>query len=519
MTSPGKSSAAGLITLRSLLNAQGKLPFSDACRFFAQLARDTATKLARAEMCILHPSSVHVDPQGRAVLSGHEHPADPKDANSLPPETGSAPVDARGAVYAIGAMFYEATTGVCVGAGMKRPIELGLPPSAETILMRALVADPAGRPADLNALATAFDQLAHSTVTSMPPGGYDIALSMPIPVDASNGFSDPPAPPPSSRAARAPAAPPSMGSVPQAPSSKQRVDAYGNIVVEKAPPVSRPNATDELAQLKARLEADTTPRYVVSKDYMDHGPFSAVELLQQIASNKFVEADGLRDEVTGVSQKISEWPEFARFAEHAKIHRDVAHEKKAVIQLEKSEKKAGIAKYLVGGTVAVALLAGATLYLVKKAGSRTDGSALVDDPNGMDLTSDGGLKGSARAGGGRGGGGRGGGGRAGGGGGGQDYEAALNGNVQEVDMNGGGGPDLTNAQLSAPMRNASFLGSCGAPNDMKVSVRVAVKMGRAVGVSVTTNPPDGAVASCIDRHVRGISWPAHPKMDSFTTNY
>jgi hypothetical protein len=100
------------------------------------------------------------------------------------------------------------------------------------------------------------------------------------------------------------------------------------------------------------------------------------------------------------------------------------------------------------------------------------------------------------------------------------YEAAIASNNQEIAIGGAkGGPDLTDAQLSGPMKNASFLGGCGAPDSMKVTVRVAIKMGRAVGVSVYTNPASGSVASCVDRAVRGLSWPAHPKMDSFTTTY
>ena len=69
------------------------------------------------------------------------------------------------------------------------------------------------------------------------------------------------------------------------------------------------------------------------------------------------------------------------------------------------------------------------------------------------------------------------------------------------------------------MRNATFLGACGAPDSMKVTVKVAIKMGRAVGVSVYTNPPSPGVAGCVERSVRGLNWPANPKMDSFVTTY
>ena len=100
------------------------------------------------------------------------------------------------------------------------------------------------------------------------------------------------------------------------------------------------------------------------------------------------------------------------------------------------------------------------------------------------------------------------------------YEAALASNNTQIDIGGPkGGPDLTDQQLSGPMRNASFLGSCGAPDSMKVTVRVAIKMGRAAGVSVYTTPANPAVASCVDRAVRNLAWPVNPKMDSLTTTY
>ncbi len=99
------------------------------------------------------------------------------------------------------------------------------------------------------------------------------------------------------------------------------------------------------------------------------------------------------------------------------------------------------------------------------------------------------------------------------------YEAALAANPQHIDMNNAGGPDLTDGQLQGPMKNGTFVGGCGAPNSMQVTVRVVVKMGRAIGVSVYTNPPNAQIASCIDHAVRGLSWPANPKADSFTTTY
>jgi hypothetical protein len=69
------------------------------------------------------------------------------------------------------------------------------------------------------------------------------------------------------------------------------------------------------------------------------------------------------------------------------------------------------------------------------------------------------------------------------------------------------------------MSDGTFIDDCGAPESMSVTVKVAIRTGRAVGVSVYTNPPATSVAGCIDMHVRGLSWPANPKMDSFVTTY
>jgi hypothetical protein len=99
------------------------------------------------------------------------------------------------------------------------------------------------------------------------------------------------------------------------------------------------------------------------------------------------------------------------------------------------------------------------------------------------------------------------------------YEAAIASNKQEIAIGAKGEPDLTDAQITGPMHNGAFVGECGAPDSMKVTVKVAIKSGRAAGVSVSTSPPDPDIAGCIDRYVRTFSWPSSGKMDSFTTTY
>ena len=56
-------------------------------------------------------------------------------------------------------------------------------------------------------------------------------------------------------------------------------------------------------------------------------------------------------------------------------------------------------------------------------------------------------------------------------------------------------------------------------SSMGVDVCVAVQNGRAVGVTVRTSPHNGGVAGCIAGHVRGMSFPVHPKLDVTRTHF
>jgi hypothetical protein len=511
------------VTFRAVMEsrrAEGRrMSLDDAIAVIVPVCVDLKERHARGEAHYVHASAIASSPDGLMRLNPAlaTNPKDPKDRAALAPEVlrSNAPGTARAWVFAVGAMLYEAVCGTPVGPGMRRPRDAdpSLPEALEHLLAKALVADPAHRPDDLGALASAMHHLA--PMKSIPPPDADVSkldrdkdFEVDIRLSIMPPERDPhaPAPPPSGRLpvfAQGESVPTSAATAPTPAAGKPA----GKAAVK--------DPTSQLASLKARLESDPRPRYVVNKDRMDHGPFSAVECLQQIASHKFVGKDILRDELTGGAKTIDEWEEFAPFAQHARMHRDIAREKKEVAIVEKAEKKAGAAKFIVGIIVAVGLLSVGVFFIWKNVGSRKDGGDLSDDPSAVDLSGGGSLKGAKKAGAG----GRGVGGAGGGFVGGMSYEQALATNNQEITMGGKGGPDLSDGQLSAPMKNASFISGCGAPDSMKVTVRVAIKNGHAVGVSVYTNPPNPAVAGCVDRHVRGLGWPANSKMDSFTTTY
>jgi len=103
---------------------------------------------------------------------------------------------------------------------------------------------------------------------------------------------------------------------------------------------------------------------------------------------------------------------------------------------------------------------------------------------------------------------------------GKSCEKAIDENPNTMDFNkkGGGGKDLTDAQLSAPINGGGVISGC-LPGSSNADICVAIKQGKPLGVSVTVTPTNNKIAACIDRKVRHVSWPASPKLDVIKTHF
>lgn len=95
---------------------------------------------------------------------------------------------------------------------------------------------------------------------------------------------------------------------------------------------------------------------------------------------------------------------------------------------------------------------------------------------------------------------------------------------------------LTDLQLTNPMRDV--LGPCRVPRNAKVTIKVAVREGRAIGVTVLVKFDHGPsprplspaaakyeakaaarIAECADKATRALTWPPSLRRDSFTTEF
>jgi eukaryotic-like serine/threonine-protein kinase len=481
------------------LRARGaKLNLKQAVGIVVPLCVQLAELHRAGHKLFLHPSMLIEDQYGFFQVSPQhaaQPPLLPRDKACLPPEAkAGTPGGARTSVFGVGAILYELVTGAAVGPGMRRPSEVvsGLTPEFEAVLAKALVSDSAHRPDDLNALAQALHQFAPVGSAAPPPPADTSHL------DHDAGFE----------------VDVSMSMLPPVP---QQTGGY-NIGVTDARP-ARADATSELASLKARLESDPRPRYVVVKDGMDHGPFSAVELLQQIASHTFVEQDIIRDALSKEERSIKDWDEFAPFAEHAKLHREVKAEKEAIERVVVQESRSTRGKAFVGIAVVGALVIAAGIWFLTARGKRSDEIA-VQAESLSNIEVDGGLTSTKKKGGG-------GGqrvlGKSGGFpilGGGQSCESAQAAYVEEMSVGGPRGQaDLTAGQYGSVLNRGSYFAHCGVGDSMGISICAAVQNGRAVGVTVVTKPRDRRAESCIAAGVRGLSFPSHPKLDVSRTNF
>lgn len=490
-------STPNMVTLRSLLDqriASGqRFKLAEVVAIVVPICTELAGLHAKGEAVYVHPSAIGAGADGAPRLIKElaaDKPTSGRDASAIAPELASSAPTTRSSVFGVGAIVYEMLTLQTVRDGMKPPTQLveGLPPMVDQILAKALVTDPAQRPDDLPAFAQAIHHFAPKSIAP-PPAADEHAFEVELDLRSSM------LPPDSSSAAAAasiPKAAPVRISVPD--------DPFGTVVDVRASqpqPQRVSGAAEELSALKARLEADPAPRWIVVKDKMDHGPFAALELLQQIVSNSFKPKDLLVDTHTGSKVLIEEHPEFSRFAHHAHLKREEIAEQKAVVKAEQREKVAAASKTTIGILAVAGVLTVAGLIFWRIQAKRAEEAKRKADEEALSIAGEGSIAAAKKAaaapkfGGG-----------GGGGFGGKSYDDALKNSVSDMDAE-----TLSTKECAAPI-GGDIAASCGLNGS--ATAKVVVKNGRAQGVTVTTDPSQPGVNSCMAGRIQGLSWRSVP---------
>jgi eukaryotic-like serine/threonine-protein kinase len=485
-------SAQNVTTLRALLDQRiqsgERFKLREVVAVVVPLCAEIAAIHSRGEPVYVHPSSIGQGPDGTPHLIAslaRNKPTNKRDLAAMAPELASAAPNTRSSVFALGAIVYEMLTLSTIGPGMKPPTQVvpNLPPIVDQILAKALVTNPAQRPDDLPAFAQAIHHFAPSSIA--PPPHVDEA-AFEVEIDLRSSML-----PPSQTAQ---AAEPVRISAPSD-------DPFGAVVDVRAsqPQNNRPSnsAAEELSALKARLEADPAPRWIVVKDKMDHGPFAAIELLQQIVSNSFKPNDLLVDTHTGDKCPIKDHKEFSRFAHHAHLKREEIAEQKAVVVAEKREAVAAAGKTTIGILAVAGVLTVAGLVFWRIQAKRAEDAKRRADEEAMSIAGEGSVAAAKKAQAPKVGGGGG-----GGAWGGKSYDDALKNSVSDFEAE-----TLSMKECAAPV-GGDIAASCGLNGT--ATAKIVVKNGRAAGVTVTTDPSQPGVNSCMAGRISGLSWRSVP---------
>ncbi len=433
-----------------------------------------------------------VSTHGPSVLSA-------TDQACLAPEVkaGGSPT-ARSDVFGMGAIVYFLLTGKSPADGFVPPSQVH--PEAheeiDQVLLTCLAPDPATRIATAQEVRAAFRALL-GEATEAPPVSEELGLEIDVEED-DLGLDI---------AVTSTAAPPPGGLVPP-------------ITIPQAP-VPRESSAVDLSQMLAKITENDAPRWMVVKNGLDHGPFSAGELVETILKVETLSDHVILNMDSGVRKPLGEWPEFESFLEQQQLRTAEQQHKVALAQAERSERRGGVAKFIIGAAVlAVIGIVGLIFILTRESGGSEE-IASADVDSSLYEAGEIAIEGTAgilpdpprrrgRRRGGMGGGGMGGGGNVG------TYEEAMNRAVELGDVSMGGSERrLSGGEVAGVMnRHVGRIYRGCVPAEQRrsglsgsVTIDIAIAgSGSVLGASARQG--SSQFKSCINRQVRSVRFPS-----------
>ncbi|HEY6080291.1 MAG TPA: hypothetical protein VIW29_15865, partial [Polyangiaceae bacterium] len=99
-------------------------------------------------------------------------------------------------------------------------------------------------------------------------------------------------------------------------------------------------------------------------------------------------------------------------------------------------------------------------------------------------------------------------------------EAAVAKNNEQYEIGAPRGPvDITRGAYARILENGRYLSACAIPARTVFEICAAVKAGRAVGITVSSNPPSPALNACVRGAVSRLKFPENPRLDVTRTRF
>lgn len=264
--------------------------------------------------------------------------------------------DMRSDVFGVGALLYGLLTARSPLDAFVIPSQLrkDASPALDAVMMRCLAADPAQRYATMQEV---LREILPLVAAAPEPVDNDFEFKLEIDVDVASSLA-PPAP--------APSAP--------APASS----LLPITIASETPPANAQSISDALSDLTTRLTANDAPRWVFVKDGMDHGPFTARELIKMIVDGEVLEQHLLFSMSSNERKPLAEYPDFQPFVQQYRIRRDEQEHAVALDRSKKDEKRSNVAKFAILAVSIGAILLGGGSYLLNRRAANVRKKAEAD---------------------------------------------------------------------------------------------------------------------------------------------